>query len=754
MGGKPVSVRVTVSSKTRGGTVLSTESDNSGHYTFTNLKNGDYEVYAPNAADTVRRDVKLDGGRVIDVDLDLKVLASPINERVTVSAGREQSVETVSKTVNVIGGQEMRDRADFSLVETLRSIPGFRIQQLGGSGRTANIKTRGLRNQDTAILIDGIRFRDPSAITGDATPFISDFTLTSVSRVEILRGSGSSLYGTNAIGGTIDFQTPRPKAGPHGQIGGAFGQLGLGRFRGNFSDGTNDEKFGYNLGISRTAYTKGIDGQDNANNTNFQSRIDYAPFSKTNISGRFFISDAFVRLNSNPDTLFGAVPPSNSQVIDAKLNVNFVPDVNDPDDLQRSKFFDAQAVLTQTLNSRIVFQGYYSGLSTSRKNIAGPLGVGYQGSSTSIFDGTIHTANGHITWTPNAVNSLTAGYEFEHERFGNKGLTPNGSGDFFTQAFQASHTFYAQDLLSLFDHRLQLAGGVRAQFFDLGSPRFSLANAPYSGLRVVDPPAAYTFDGAAAYYFQKTGTKLRAHVGNGYRVPSLYERFGTFFSTFFGPEFVALGDPGLKPERTLAVDGGVEQTILKDRLKLTAVYFYTTLIDTIGFGNFVPNIGTTVRPFGGYENQKGGIARGAEFSASVKASGSTDIFASYTYTNSDQRAPQVTGNREISTLGIPNSQFTMVVTQRIGRFWANFDLLASSSYLAPIFSNSSFQTYVYRFEGNRRGDLTGGYTFRLNNEKLSLRAFGTIENVFGNEYFENGFRTAGRNARLGISFGF
>src|SRR5947207_1461743 len=160
-----------------------------------------------------------------------------IRETVTVSADAEQPIEQVSKTVNVIDGQEMRDRADITLVDSLRTIPGFRVQQVGGFGRTANIKSRGLRNQDTAILIDGIRFRDAAAITGDASPFLSDFTLTSVSKLEVLRGSGSSLYGTNAIGGTVDFQTPRPANGTHGQIGGAFGGFGLRRFRGNISHG-------------------------------------------------------------------------------------------------------------------------------------------------------------------------------------------------------------------------------------------------------------------------------------------------------------------------------------------------------------------------------------------------------------------------------------------------------------------------------------------------------------------------------------
>jgi vitamin B12 transporter len=210
--------------------------------------------------------------------------------------------------------------------------------------------------------------------------------------------------------------------------------------------------------------------------------------------------------------------------------------------------------------------------------------------------------------------------------------------------------------------------------------------------------------------------------------------------------FIAIGDPALKPERSIAFDGGIEQEVT-DRLKLNAVYFYTRLIDTIGYGNIVPNIGSTPRPFGGYLNQKGGIARGAEFSGSLKPAASTDIFASYTFTNSDQRTPQVTGSRIISTLGIPDHQFTLVATHRIQRFWVSFDLLATSSYLAPIYSNSRFTTFVYRFEGNRRGDLTAGYTFKLNKDKFDLRLFGTVENFFDHEYYENGFQTAGRTGR-------
>jgi outer membrane receptor protein involved in Fe transport len=293
------------------------------------------------------------------------------------------------------------------------------------------------------------------------------------------------------------------------------------------------------------------------------------------------------------------------------------------------------------------------------------------------------------------------------------------------------------------------------QFYSLDNPTFSVNNAPYNNLTLENPPNAYTFDGSASYYFAETGTKIRGHVGNGYRVPSLYERFGTFPPSAFSPNFTAIGDPNLEPERSIAFDAGIEQGFMQNRVRLSATYFYTKLIDTIGYGNVVPNIGTTPRPFGGYFNTKGGIARGAEFSGQFKATNSTDIFTSYTYTNSDQRQSQVAGSGIIQTLGIPAHQFTLVATQRIGkRLLFNFDFVATSNYLAPIFSNTSFSTVVYRFDGNRRGDLTGRYSFLTFKEKYKFNIFGTVENIFGYEYFENGFRTQGATGRIGLGLNF
>ena len=179
---------------------LTTATDERGNYRFKGVAPGRYliTVLTPPAdrTQTPSKTIDVVAGSATDESFALSMIAGPncvncgIREVVTISADAYQPLEEVSKTVSVIEGQQMRDRADITLADSLRTIPGFRVQQLGGFGRTASIKSRGLRNQDTALLIDGVRFRDAASITGDATVFLSDFTLTSVTKVEVLAAPG------------------------------------------------------------------------------------------------------------------------------------------------------------------------------------------------------------------------------------------------------------------------------------------------------------------------------------------------------------------------------------------------------------------------------------------------------------------------------------------------------------------------------------------------------------------------------------
>jgi outer membrane receptor protein involved in Fe transport len=194
----------------------------------------------------------------------------------------------------------------------------------------------------------------------------------------------------------------------------------------------------------------------------------------------------------------------------------------------------------------------------------------------------------------------------------------------------------------------------------------------------------------------------------------------------------------LKPERSLGVDAGVDQTLLKGRVRLGATWFYTRLQNIIGFGTLAPGDPFN-RPFGGYLNLAGGLARGVELSAQISPTRSTDLFASYTYTNADQRTPNAAGYLTVPFTS--DHTITLVATQRLGRrFDVTFDLSAISDY-SPSFPSPSFNT-LYIFDGYVKADLGAGYTLPLD-DRRSIRFHGKVDNVFDRSYFESGFRMPG-----------
>ncbi len=139
------------------------------------------------------------------------------------------------------------------------------------------------------------------------------------------------------------------------------------------------------------------------------------------------------------------------------------------------------------------------------------------------------------------------------------------------------------------------------------------------------------------------------------------------------------------------------------------------------------------------------MARGLELSATAAPTSTLDLFTSYTYTNSDERVPHAAGVRSFI---IPDHQFSLVATQRVGRrVLVNFDFVASSNYIVPIFPR------IYRFDGLVKADLGASYTLPLAGTK-SIRFYGNVENLFDQDYFEGGFRTPGRAGVGGASFSF
>src|SRR6201999_759712 len=114
--------------------------------------------------------------------------------------------------------------------------------------------------EDTAVLVDGLRLRDASATQADASGLIEDLLFTDASRVEVLRGSGSSLYGTNAIGGVVNVITDEGGGRTRGSVLLEGGSLGTFRGRVQLSGGFLRDRIEYSLGLADTDVTSGVGG--------------------------------------------------------------------------------------------------------------------------------------------------------------------------------------------------------------------------------------------------------------------------------------------------------------------------------------------------------------------------------------------------------------------------------------------------------------------------------------------------------------
>jgi vitamin B12 transporter len=421
-----------------------TVSDAKGKYVFENVAAGEYTLTAsqyptksqpPNTISvngnlTISQKIVVLQGQSLTTDLNFSLLrtgkkrversrtiafdSSTDTPTISIGTGTSQPTVEASKSINLVYSTQIKERNETTLVDTLRTEYGFFVQQNGGFGRPSTIRIRGLRSSDTSILIDGMRFRDAAAIDGDSSAFVGDFAFTSVPQIEVLRGSGSSVWGSNAIGGVINLQTQGRGYGFHGGLTAEIGSLGRKRIRANINDGWN--KFGYSIGVSRTNVSEGIDGDDDASNTGFNGRFDFRLKSQTQIFARFFVSDAFVKLNSNPFVInpqpFGIGTP----VVNAVRGVNFQIDQNDPDLNRKSSIYNGQIRLIQKLGEKLWFTSAYQELRTSRNNADGAItsGLSTLPGFQNKFSGEIRTFENKLNWTTKR-NSLTVGYEYEWE---------------------------------------------------------------------------------------------------------------------------------------------------------------------------------------------------------------------------------------------------------------------------------------------------------------------------------------------------
>jgi vitamin B12 transporter len=732
--------------RSRTGVGLFARTDEEGVYAFNGLAPGEYilEVTARGFSVATSEELKVERGQKAEHDFMLSIQA--INESVVVVAtGTPQRADEVSKAVTLIDDEQIEARRELTLSEALRGTPGLRVQQQGSYGAITSLRLRGQRNYDTAILLDGLRVRDAADINGSALPFITDILPADLDRVEILRGSGSSIYGTNAIGGVVNLVTKTGAGAARYEAGFEGGSLALFRERLKGSGGIG-RRVGYSFGLSRVDVRRGVDGSDEYGNTAGGARFQFDATPTLSLTANFYGTLSNARTNNDPFALSSAFT-SNEQYPQAVEGVTFQPDTNNPDQGRRNRLLVASLRLSQRVGELFSYSVAYQRVSSRRRNYNGaavdprfaaffPFGD-FEFNSTN--NGSTDTLDARSNFQLGRANLLTAGMEYERESLFQQSI-PSFSLLNSTTDRQRTFAVFGQDQIFMLDDRLQISLGARWQFYRVS------AGARPGVLSNLEAESSITGDGAIAYFLRSTGTKLRAHVGNGFRAPSLFERFG---EAVIGSTPQRIGDATLRAEQSIGVDGGFDQRLFHDRLRFGATYFYTRLQRVVAFTGF------TVDPlglgrFGGYINLPGGLSRGVESYLEAAPRRGMDLRASYTFTNSDRYVP---GTGLLREYVIPRHLFGVTLNQRYGALLVSFDLNYTGSHIAPIFTSDFSKQAILTFKGYTKADAHLSYERALS-EDVVLVLFGGADNIFDRKYFENGFRAPGIVGRGGASFRF
>jgi vitamin B12 transporter len=485
----------------------------------------------------------------------------------------------VTSAVEVITGEELQQRKIRTVAEALRWAPGIAVFQSGGLGTTVDVRMRGGTPEQTLVLIDG-------AIVNSATIGTFNFanlTSDNIERIEILRGSQSMLWGSDAMGGVINITTKRGRDKPNVSAFAEYGSFNTIREGGGLSGKKGPIDFSGSItrldtaGFSAINYRRGAAERDGYHNWQGSVRLgaDLPKDGRLDFSFRWldgivhFDGFAFnpVTFASDPADVFGARSRSTQYV--------FAGNYAQP--------------LTSWWLQKLTLSRATENLGSDGGAVERNLVTGATGLIGFPFRSQIETVSNRIEWQHNIQVGkpllLTAGYQFREQKGDNRDLLTNTT--VFENKAVSSHAGFGEAQLNLWDRVFGTAGIRQDEYNVFGS--------------------ATTYRVTGGYLHKETGTKLRGSYATGFRAPTINQLF-----------FPGFGNPNLQPEKSQALDAAVEQTLPHDLGSISVGYFWTRYRNLI-LSVFDPAECTAPGSFG-FCAQNVGLARaeGVEVSTKLK----------------------------------------------------------------------------------------------------------------------------------------
>ncbi len=601
------------------------------------------------------------------------------------------SIDRVAASVTVLDKAAIDRNQDLTVADLLLRTPGVSLSRNGGYGTNTSLRIRGAETDQTVVVIDGVKLNDPSSAGGGYN--FANLLVGDASRIEVLRGPQSILWGSQAIGGVVNIVTPLPTRDLEGSFDVESGsrqtvsaRAGLGGRTGPLAWRIGGQSFTTD-GISVIAPTFGGREKDGYTNRSVTGRavLDIAQGVSADVRG--YYSSGRADLDS-----------TSADTADYTLNREFVGYAGLNIDL-----FDAR------LRNRVAY-GYTD---TDRDNY-GPARARQKSFDAAgrnqrlEYQGSFAIAKG---W------DATFGVENERSRF--RSVSPSASLAVPVPAparGKAEITGVYGQVSGEIVQGLTLTGGVR--------------NDDHSRY------GSKTLFSGGGVWVLPTGTVLRGNYSEGFKAPTLYQLYSEY------------GNQALAPEQANGWEAGAEQRFLDGRIALGGTYFERRTTDQIIFSScparptlaanplcFQP--GTTTARSGFYQNIARAFARGVEAVGRAQI-GRVSLESNYSWTVSEDRSAGATFGKWLP---------------RRPRHAAN----ASATYTLPGGASLgaavrwSGMTYDNAANTTRLDD----YTLVDLRAELPLspevRLFARTENLF-NEHYQTAYRygTLGRSIYAGL----
>lgn len=514
---------------------------------------------------------------------------------VVVTAGRTSQQEIkIPYVTNTINRKELNRFQPRTTPEALMGTTGVFVQKTNHGGGSAFI--RGLTGNQTLILIDGIRLNNSTFRYGP-NQYLNTIDLFTIQQIEVVKGTGSVQYGTDALGGTIHVITKdasfsetkkwsgglQTKFMTAGMEQTARGEISYSSSKFAATGGVTIRNFGHILGGDTTSFQIPSGYKEMA----YDAKLKFLLQSNIELTA----SHQFLHQQNVPvyhkvrleNFLLNEMNPQQRMLSYAKLKI----ENNNP-------FIKTIELTTSHQQTKEGRNSQKNGGTVLRKELDEVNTVGFTADVQSVYSKYWTSSSGIDLYMDKVSSTIDDINTAAQSKSAKRGLYPDG-------ATYGNYSLFSLHQLNF--NKLRLNAGVRYNFFNIKISDTSLGNVKIN-------PSAFVFNAGIVYAVSKQH-HLFASFNNSFRAPNV-DDMGTLGIVDFRYELPAYN---LNPERSYNYEAGYKYRSRK--LNITASAFYMQLRQLI---TRVKMDGQQINGYNVYvkENTDEALIRGVEAEADVE----------------------------------------------------------------------------------------------------------------------------------------